>query len=58
MRKLLKMQGITPAAIVTDKLGSYRPALRDLVLAAARHKSLEDNRAEIPISHCDNGNDA
>src|SRR6476620_4183331 len=30
MRKLLKKQGVTPATIVTDKLGSYSSALREL----------------------------
>jgi putative transposase len=33
MRKLLKKQGVTPATIVTDKLGSYRSALRELGVA-------------------------
>ena len=33
MRKLLKKHGVTPASIVTDKLGSYRSALRELGLA-------------------------
>jgi len=28
MRKLLKKQGVTPVSIVTDRLGSYRSALR------------------------------
>src|SRR5258708_34756080 len=37
MRKLLKRQGITPAAIVTDKLGSYSSALRELGVAR-RHE--------------------
>ena len=30
MRKLLKKHGVAPATIVTDKLGSYRSALREL----------------------------
>ena len=43
MRKLLKKQGVTPATIVTDKLGSYRSALRELrYCAAPRHRSLEE----------------
>ena len=33
MRKLLKKQGVTPATIVTDKLGSYSSALRELGVA-------------------------
>jgi putative transposase len=47
MRKLLKRQGITPAAIVTDKLGSYSSALRDLGVAR-RHDTgrWKNNRAE------------
>jgi putative transposase len=36
MRKLLKSQGFTPAAVVTDKLPSYRAALSDLGMKA-RH---------------------
>ena len=56
MRKLLKKHGVAPATIVTDKLGSYRSALRELgICAATRHGSLEGQR--IPISHCDNAND-
>jgi hypothetical protein len=47
MRKLLKRQGITPAAIVTDKLGSYSSALRELGVAR-RHGTgrWKNNRAE------------
>jgi transposase-like protein len=33
MRKLLKKQGVTPVTIVTDKLGSYSSALRELGVA-------------------------
>jgi hypothetical protein len=33
MRKLLKKQGVTPATNVTDKLGSYSSALRELGVA-------------------------
>ena len=33
MRKLLKKQGVTPATIVTDKLGSYSSARRELGVA-------------------------
>ena len=36
MRKLLKKQGVTPDSIVTDKLGSYRSALRELGIIAQR----------------------
>ena len=47
MRKLLKKQGVAPAAIVTDKLGSYRSALRELGIAQ-RHDTgrWNNNRAE------------
>ena len=47
MRKLLKKQGITPATIVTDKLGSYGSALRELGVAR-RHDTgrWKNNRAE------------
>jgi putative transposase len=47
MRKLLKKQGFTPDAIVTDKLRSYGAALRDLGLSG-RHVTggRSNNRAE------------
>src|SRR5207248_5085752 len=47
MRKLLKKQGVTPAIIVTDKLGSYSSALRELGVAQ-RHDTgrWKNNRAE------------
>jgi transposase-like protein len=47
MRKLLKKQGVTPATIVTDKLGSYSSALRELGIAR-RHDTgrWKNNRAE------------
>jgi len=48
LRRLLKSQGIHPETIVTDKLASYRAALRDLGLTA-RHRPggmRENNRAE------------
>ena len=32
MRQLLKKQGVVPTSITTDRLGSYRAALRDLGL--------------------------
>ena len=46
MRKL-KKHGVTPATIVTDKLGSYRSALRELGIAQ-RHDTgrWNNNRAE------------
>jgi len=49
MRKLLKKQGVTPAIIVTDKLGSYSSALRELGVAR-RHDTghWKNNRAENP----------
>ena len=53
MRKLLKKYGVTPATIVTDKLGSYRSALRgDTTQVAGRITG-----QRIPTSHCDNAND-
>ena len=47
MRKLLKKQRITPTTIVTDKLGSYSAALRELGVAR-RHDTgrWRNNRAE------------
>jgi transposase-like protein len=47
MRKLLKRQGVSPAAIVTDKLPSYGAALRELGLSS-RHETggRKNNRAE------------
>jgi len=47
MRKLLKKQDVTPATIVTDKLGSYSSALRELGVAR-RHDTgrWKNNRAE------------
>jgi putative transposase len=47
MRRLLKKQGVSPASITTDKLGSYRAALRDLGLQG-RHVTggRSNNRAE------------
>ena len=47
MRKLLKKQGITPATIVTDKLGSYGSALRELGVARLHDTGRwKNNRAE------------
>ena len=47
MRKLLKKQGITPAAVVTDKLRSYGSALRELGVARRQETGRwKNNRAE------------
>jgi putative transposase len=47
MRKLLKKQGVSPQSVVTDKLRSYRVALRDLGLAARQVTGgHSNNRAE------------
>ena len=55
MRKLLKKYGVTPATIVTDRLGSYNSALRELGIAR-RHEtgasrsgpSLDARRMPLP----------
>jgi putative transposase len=47
MRKLLKKQGITPVAVVTDKLRSYGSALRELGIARRQDTGRwKNNRAE------------
>jgi putative transposase len=47
MRKLLKKQGFAPSVLVTDKLGSYRAARRELGLSAHHEQGLrKNNRAE------------
>src|SRR5918992_2050653 len=47
MRKLLKKQGYAPDQIVTDKLGSYGAARRELRLCAHHEQGLrKNNRAE------------
>src|ERR687895_71834 len=47
MRKLLKKQGYAPNELVTDKLGSYGAARRDLDLSARYEQGLrKNNRAE------------
>jgi transposase-like protein len=48
LRKLLKNQGIHPETITTDKLASYRTALREFGLAACHQPGgmRENNRAE------------
>ena len=48
MRKLLKKQGYIPDAIVTDKLGSYSAALRELALVHLQVTGGRlNNRAEV-----------
>ena len=49
MRKLLKKARITPATIVTDKLGSYGSALRGLPVFRGNTKPAQ-NRREQEIS--------
>ena len=47
MGKLLKKQGYAPDELVTDKLGSYGAARRELGLSARHEKGLrKNNRAE------------
>src|ERR671910_2852270 len=47
MRKLLKKQGYAPDELVTDKLGSYGAARRELRLSARHDQGLrKNNRAE------------
>ena len=47
MRKLLKKQGYAPDELVTDKLGSYGAARRELGLSAGHEQGLrKNNRAE------------
>ena len=47
MRKLLKKQGYAPDELVTDKLGSYGAARRELRLSALHEQGLrKNNRAE------------
>jgi putative transposase len=47
MRKLLKKQGFAPKLLVTDKLGSYSSAFRELRLACPHERGLrKNNRAE------------
>jgi len=54
LRKPLRNQGMQPQSVTTDKLGSYRVAMRKLGLSARHHTggSLGNNRAEnshLPI---------
>ena len=47
LRKLLKKQGYAPEELVTDKLGSYGAARRDLGLSCRHEQGLrKNNRAE------------
>ena len=47
MRKLLKKQGFAPDQLVTDKLGSYGAARRELHLSCRHERGLrKNNRAE------------
>jgi transposase-like protein len=47
MRKLLKKQGYAPEHLVTDKLGSYGAARRELRLSCSHEQGLrKNNRAE------------
>jgi transposase-like protein len=53
IRKLLRKQGIAPATLVTDRLGAYRAASRELGLSAEHVRGKrKNNRAEsshVPI---------
>ena len=54
VRKLLKKQGYAPDELVTDKLGSYRAARRDLGLSARHEQGLrKNNRRRTRISQYD-----
>jgi putative transposase len=47
MRKLLKKQGFAPKLLITDKLGSYGSAFRQLRLTCPHERGLrQNNRAE------------
>jgi putative transposase len=55
LKRLLHKQGSRPRRTVTDKLGSLcRCAAEDHAGAHRSHKSLNPNRAEIPMSRCEN----
>ena len=48
MRKLLKKQGYAPDELVTDKLGSYGAARRELCLSCRHEQGLrKNNRASL-----------
>ena len=56
MRKLLKKQGFAPKLPVTDKLGSYGSAFRELRLTALTIEALEKTIAlKTPIKSCGDG---
>ncbi|WP_268893908.1 DDE-type integrase/transposase/recombinase [Sphingorhabdus sp. 109] len=58
MRSLLKKQEIVPILIVTDKLRSYRTAFREMRITAQHiDNKRANNRAEIPISQCEDENE-
>ena len=57
MRKLLKKQGVTPATIVTDKLGSTALRCATWCCTATTPVAGRITGQRIPISHCDNAND-
>jgi transposase-like protein len=47
VKKLLKQQGLAPAVVVTDKLGSYRAALQAIGFSGRHEQGLRaNNRAE------------
>ena len=48
MRKLLKKQGFAPDQIVTDKLGSYGAARRELGLCARHEQGLRNTGGPYP----------
>src|SRR5438477_4283130 len=53
MRKLLKKQGFAPKLLVTDKLGSYGSAFRQLRLNCPHDRGLrKNNRAENSHQSC------
>ena len=47
MRKLLKKQGFAPKLLVTDKLGSYGSAFRQLGLTCPHERGLRELASEI-----------
>ena len=53
MRKFLTRQGFAPSTIVTDKLGSYRAAKKNLGLHAVHQQGLRENNrcenAHLPV---------
>ena len=47
MRKLLKKQGYAPDELVTDKLGSYDAARRELRLSCRHDQGLRKNNGRL-----------